>query len=407
MALIEGDLSNLQGAGGGKGFSSDTLDRLTIRYNEFTLYKAGLPGYEGTFARDDLISAFLAQDREMLRNTLEFSASLQGRKKDSRTGEEPGKIFHEYSTHLNGGVELRSRPGKTTLFSASDTTALFLLGHEVYLRLTNDGSLIRAQKDNIELATQYIRNHLDGNFIFTEDPKFAGAESFALNVTYWKDSALVGRKEGEPVYPVIYPLAHIQNMVGLRAASRLLESYLLRKISDNMRHAIYFLWDSEIENFPIAIDREGKIEGVSSDGLHSLFYLEPQDISDDRVSKIIDSSAVLETPLGYRTLSEEMAKNAKDKYHANTVWTQEQAQIHAGARKHLLDARKRGNEELAQKLSHVMSVAIRVNKYLRENPQNFPELFVINGSEITPGGNDPQLWAVAAKRYFDSFLSTH
>ncbi len=406
MALIQRDLReiNLQ-ARKNYSFSDNILQDLKIKHDKFTLYKAGLPSYPRTFTRDVVISALLMRDSQMLKHAVEFAAHVQGTKNDPLTGEQPGVIFHEYDIEKKGGVEISGREG-TTFYAASDTTGLFLLAHEEYLKLSNDKTLARKQRKNIELATSYILKHLNDEAIFEEDPKFADAKSYALKVTYWKDSMLFGRKNGDPLYPVVYPLAHIQNMVGLRSAARLLESYELYEVAEKMRKAIDSLFNESLGNFPIAIDQEGEIDGISSDGLNSLFYLDPGDIMDERIKQIIESSQVLETPYGYQTLDNETSKKAEDKYHANTVWTHEQAQIHMGAAKHLLSARERGENSFSNSLSHVMEVSFRVFKYLKENPKSHPELFIVEGNNILPGGNDPQLWAVAAKMYFEKFLKS-
>lgn len=383
------------------------FDRMTLRHNEFTLYQAGLPSFPRAFTRDLLISAFLMRNSKMLYDGLCFAAHMQGVKKDPRTGEQPGAIFHEYDIELRGGVELRGNPGFTTFYAASDTTALFLLGHKGYFDLTGDTTLAAKQQKNIEAAASYIINHLNENAVFIEDPKFADAQKYALKVTSWKDSILFGRINGEPAYPVVYPLVHAQNMLALRAAARLTGSSVLMQFSQRMKEAILDLYDQEIGNFPLAIDREGWVKVVSTDGLHSLFYLEPADLDREKIIEIIDSSAVLETSHGYRVLEPKAAEEMEDKYHAETIWTHEQAQIHKGASAHYKFAVEAGDSQLAKKLMHVMDVSIRVNKFLRANPNKNPEIFSIGKNKITPGGNDPQLWAVAARHYFDYFLSTH
>ena len=383
-------------------FTGNLLEELTIRHHEFTIYKAGLPSYPRNFTRDVIIASMIMGNPKMLEDQLLFSAHLQGTKKDPRTGEQPGAIFHEYDIELNGGVELSQRPGKTTFYAASDTTALFLIGHEWYQRMTGDWSLARKQDGNIKRATEYILNHLHSGSIFIEDPRFCEADAYALKVTYWKDSQLWGREGGEPKYPVIYPLAHIQNLAGIRSAAYLLGSKELGRVADQMTRALNLIYDSRIKNFPLAIDSQGEIVGVNSDGLHSLFYLPPGSLTGTKLEEVIKSSMPLETSMGYRTLIPELAAEAEDKYHAETVWTHEQAQIHMGAIKHLEWARQNGREDLVEPLSRVADVSSRVYSYFRNFEGSYPELFVIDeNGNMTPGGCDPQLWAYAAKVYFD------
>jgi len=351
------------------------MERLRIKYKDFVLYKAGLPNFPRNFARDGILSGILAGDPELLRDQLVFCSEIQGRKRNPYTGEEPGKIFHEYP-----GVELR---GLSTQFNTCDSTALYLLGFEFHESTTGDKRLAIRYKENIKRAVDYILSHLNGD-VFIESPEFSGAERFALKVTYWKDSEIPDRKDGEPDYPVIYPLVHIQNMRGLKSAARILGSKSLEKTSESMRKALQTLYDEETGAFYIAIDKQGHIRGVSSDSLHALFYLEPGDISEEMVRKIVESSSKLETPLGYRTMSHEVAERTKNPYHTRTVWPFEQAVINIGAKKF--------------GLKQVEEVSSRIREWLDTDP----EIFILNGEDVKKGGCDPQLWTIAAKRYFQS-----
>ena len=91
----------------------------------------------------------------------------------------------------------------------------------------------------------------------------------------------------------------------------------------------------------------------------------------------------METKIGYRTLSPGEADRVKDKYHTYTVWPFEQAIIHAGARKF--------------GLTDVQEKCLRIVPYL----DTHPEIFTLDKG-IKKGGCDPQLWTIAAKKYFES-----
>jgi glycogen debranching enzyme len=316
----------------------------------------------------------------MLRDQLSFCAAKQGQKKNPYDGEEPGKIFHEYP-----GVELR---GLSTQFNTCDATALFLMGYEAYETMTGDKSLIIRQRKSIERGVEYILSHLDKD-LFIESPEFCDADSFALKVTYWKDSEIPERENGEPVYPVVYTLAHIQNMRGLRSAARVLGSKDLEKTAERMRKGLQKLYDHKTGVFYIAIDQEGPIRGVSSDSLHALFYLEPEDLSDEQLKKIVESSTELETPLGYMALSPRLTEKVKNPYHAKTVWPFEQAIIHNAARKFGLE--------------RVAKVSSQITRWLDTDP----EIFILDGKEVRKSGCDPQLWTIAAKKYFKTIQDKH
>jgi glycogen debranching enzyme len=352
------------------------MERLKIQESGHTIYQAGLPGFPRNFSRDGIISAILSGNAEMLAGQIAFSSIHQGVKKDSMTGEESGKIFHEYP-----GVTIRSL---STEFNACDTTALYLIGHKVYQELVGDDTLLNRYRSNLTRAVNYIINHLDKRDLFIEDPVFCNANKFSLKVTYWKDSAIIGRPEGEPLYPVVYPLAHIQNMKALRCASGMLEMGKLSNIAERMKRALDRLYDNDSGSFYLALDKKGRISGISSDSLHALFYLEPDDLPSNRIKAIAKSAKILETPIGYRTLSPLLAGKLKSSYHTRTVWPFEQALIHEGAKKF--------------GLKHVMEVSARIIPALDTNP----EIFILEEEKHKKGGCDPQLWTIAAKEYFKS-----
>ncbi len=359
----------------------DSLDALRVKHDGFTLYKAGLPGYPRFFARDSLTAAILLMDARMLRNTLEFLASIQGKEKNPVTGEEPGAIIHERSFRTRKGIKIRKRMG-TTEYNACDTTALFLIGHHFYIKLTGDESLAEKQMENIERAAGYIVSHLDDSGVFVVDPAFCGAKSYALKVTYWKDSCILDRENGEPSYPVKITLAHIQNMAGLRVAASLLDSRELTRGALRMKQGLDSLYDKDSNSFPIAVDTLGPIFGANSDMLHALFYLKEGDLSIGKLEGICDSSLQLETSAGYRALSPALEAKVKDPYHAATVWPYDQPFINIGGVKF--------------RLHRVANVSARVSKYLDTGH----ETLIVNNGNILKGGCSPHLWPLAADNYF-------
>ena len=363
-------------------------DKLKVKYGDLVLYNAGLPHFPRNFSRDSIISAILAGDMKALRDQLFFCTRRQGIKKNSLTGQEPGKIHHEYDFKKQGGWILKGRGRRTTEYNACDTTALYLIGHWEYYNLTGDTSLAKAQVENIREGLGYIRLHVkDGLFI--ESPAFSGSKKYALKVTFWKDSAIHDRRNGEPTYPVVYTLAHVQNMYALRKTADLVKAAGLdldkqnpENLATSMSKGLEKLYDHELGTFYIAVDARGSIRGVSSDSLHALDYLEPGDLQEDQLERIVRASTELETPAGYRALSPKLSDKLEDKYHVSTIWPFEQAIIHKGAVKF--------------GLKKVQEVSKRVVPYLNTNP----EIFELDGTEVKKGGCDPQLWTIAAKSYF-------
>lgn len=366
---------------------------------DLSFYYAGIPGYARHFSRDALYTGLMAEDSVILKNTLRVAAKTQAREKNARTGAREGAIVHEYDPQTGDGIELVA--GKTTLYNASDTAALFLIGHEKYLKLTGDNSLLEEQKENIGLAVKFIENQLTESFVFCEDPAFCGADRYALAVTSWKDSKLPFRKDGLPVGSTVIPLLHFQNLAGIRSAANLLGSDDLFKLAEDMRIGGLALFDKKLGNFPIAIDSLGEIKGISSDGLHALYFLEPGDLPDNILSSIIDSSKELETDIGYRVLDSKTAKQVdNDDYHAETVWHHEQAVIQLGAIKFYEWANENQKGELITKIGHVIDVSSR-NDSILEDTNKYMEISYVseNGEYIrqTENGNNYQFWVWGAK----------
>lgn len=353
------------------------FQRLLREQDGYPVYWAGLPHFPRNFTRDGIVAGLLAEDVAVLRSQLVYSAAFQGTRADAVTGEEVGKIFHE-----RPGVQLR---GLLTTFNACDTTALWLIGHRFYREMTGDDELVREHRDAISRAAEYVVAHVRDGF-FLEDPAFVGADRFALRVTYWKDSVLFGRPEGEPVYPVLYSLAHVVNLCGLRAAAALLEVHDYDSVIDSMASRVQELLSCPGELL-VARDACSSICVPSSDWLHALFYLEPGDVPAVGLRSIEDVALLLETPLGYRSLGVVAAMQLPDQYHGDAVWSYEQAVIHAGACRFGLD--------------RLAEVSARIVSRLEDDP----ELFTSSAAgEWRAGGSAPQLWTVAARQYFARVL---
>jgi glycogen debranching enzyme len=354
----------------------------------YTLYKAGLAparketatcplteGYPRNFTRDSIITGILMGNASILHDQLRFAGDRQGERKDPFTGEEPGKIFHEYPPVIHRG--------RSTEFNACDTTALYLIGHDMYKKISHDGSLAEREREHIERAALYILNHIRDGF-FTVDPSFSDADEYALKVTYWKDSEVARRTGGMPVYPIVYIFAQIQNLRALRAADTLLKKHTYAHTTEVMLNEIIQLWRKEDGLACFARDAKGPIRGISSGLLPGLAYHEPEDVPADIIDRVALFSQPLETPFGYRTIDAETEKTMRDPYHARTIWPYEQAMINIAARKH--------------NLPHVKEVSERIIPHIQEG---FPEIFVVKeGTDIHPDGNDPQLWTIGARDYF-------
>jgi glycogen debranching enzyme len=336
-----------------------------------SLYQAANPGYPSNFSRDSLTYALLADDVRALRSQVEFSSSHQGRRRDPETGEEPGKIHHELP-----GVRMREL---LTTYNACDTTSLFLIGiHRLASLGDRDGG--RRYRNNLDRALEYLHEHLYDD-VFSEDPAQCGAERFALKVTYWKDSELnVSAERREPTYPIAYALPHFQAKEALQAAAELTRSRELTARAQAMTEKGFeIFWRGD--HFAVAVQRDGVvIDPPSSDSLHSLLFLRPNEIEASHAEAVVDYSDQLATAFGY--LPGRAVAQSDDEYHTRWVWVHEQALLHAAARRHGLER----SERIAERILPAFA-------------GGFPELVDPDSGE--PGGNPTQLWAVGAHVYFE------
>lgn len=336
-------------------------------------YFAGLPGYPRNFSRDTLIAGIIAADRHLLDNQLTMSSRHQGTKYDPLTGEEPGKIHHEWE-----GVIVRD-PYYTT-YNACDTTGLYLTGLEILEQLGGASSeTVESRRKNIESALDYIQDHTR-NGIFWEYPP-EGSTNYSLRVTNWKDSVLpIGPEKVEPRYPASYAIAHFQNARGVLAAGNLLDSNELRQSAHDMfvKGIGKFIVD---RTFIVMEDNDGNLEQSSSDELHSLAYIPktyrdqlPLDAIRQRADSLITDAGIACTPA-------DISAKLTDTYHGNVVWMFEQALIHYGASKF-------GMNDVAD-----------ITKRCIPHIGSGQELVDVSPT-IQPRGNGRQLWSVAAKIYF-------
>lgn len=350
------------------------MNQLRKIRDNLTVYDAGLPRFPRNFTRDGIISALLFEDAAMMRDQLRFCALHQGKTTDPHTGEEPGKMFHEFP-----GYPLR---GLNTQFNGCDTTGLWLYGLAHYINWTGDRGLADELNTAVTQALVYVQTHLRSDHLFEEAPSYCGAERFALKVTYWKDSVLHGRPDGETAWPAVFTLAHVQTMAGVRAMGEILADEDLKNTADKMLAALQLLWDEELGCYLSALDSLGSMRLVTSDPLHMLAYLRPGDISGRQVEQIVAASRPLETPLGYVVMPPAAADTLQYDYHGKTVWPFEQAMIHLGA--------------ATFEQPHVTAVCQRVIPHIQTAA---PETLSTDPNLNSPSC-DPQLWTLAARAYF-------
>jgi glycogen debranching enzyme len=358
----------------------------------FRLYSAGhREGAEffGLFPRDLLSAALMLEDPELLRESVRFSAWTIGRRCDPISGEEPGRVLHEWTR-----VE---RDGLRSHYNAAETSQLFLIATD---RLRSFDALEplleqRWLRDAMVLAGAYIHAHLRDD-LFWEDPARCGADRYFAYATYWKDSHLPARKRLD--YPVAYTLVQAQTVAALRALSELAPiaelpwtGRELRENADRGAAALRSrLWDATRNAPLIGIDNCAPITGLGSDALHMLRYLEPHDLTAPQLAGIQEAAHALESTYGYRSYAPGQTDYADDAYHLGSIWPYEQVFIADGA--------------LRFDLNTIVDRAARVLAALEQ--LGFPELLVWDGVSLSGGGCDTQLWSCAVPQGFARICRT-
>ncbi len=358
-----------------------TIDGRTLR-----LHNAGIKGGRvrfGLFGRDLLITAMMLQDTEAMAAAIRFVCRTLGRRFDPRTGEEPGRGMHEYTD-----VNMR---GRLTRYNAAEVSLLLLITAADYWRLSADESLLREERPHLIAAINYARRHLEDG-LFIEDPRNCGADGYALRATYWKDSRLPDRED--PAYPICYTLVQAQAIAALRAAAILASPLSILDQQEDLcalaetavSHLFTDLWDEKIDYPLIARDRKGGIPGISSDALHMLAYLHPEDVPQRQLALIYAGSEQLETQYGFRTYGLGQPDCSPRDYHLGAIWPFEQAFIAYGS--------------IVHSLPKALTVALRTINALEQ--LGFVELYyfqqdtgLMSGGTQEAEGCDVQLWSLA------------
>lgn len=361
---------------------------IEVSNRSFWLFNAGTregKSWFGLFPRDLLTACLMLRDPVLLRDTIGFCVATIGRKRDPLTGEEQGRVLHEWNR-----VE---RDGYFSQYNAAETSHLFIIAAWEYLLLGED---IQAENwaDALRQAGKYILRHIEAG-LFWEDPRHCGATRYMAYATYWKDSHLPGRLN--VAYPIAYTLVQAQTVAALRALAGLEEKLqlgfsveLLQRLASEIIDSLWeTLWDQGADYPLLAMDNDAKVPGISSDALHMLAYLNKGDVPEKHLKSIVTGAQRLETRYGYRSYAPGQTDYAPDSYHLGSIWPYEQFFIAKGARTH--------------SLAHVLECSVRVTNALLQ--RGFPELITWEGTTLGQGGCDLQLWSAAYPEAIHALLT--
>lgn len=343
------------------------------------------------FGRDSLITSlqllrayqYTKQEYllDVVRKVLVTLSDLQGKDLNIESGEEPGKIIHEYRPdkheHLTrpGGANGHERPWYLypdqimRNYDTIDATPLFLIAAYRYYQLTvtsgqPDQEFIEKIMPSIKAAVNWIFWYADSNGDGFVDYQLNPQRSYGgLQNQNWMDSSeATFHEDGSPVS---YPLAPVEAQAYTYAALRLWAKYFNNHTTEGLqsdtfvanmlnRHADQlkqrFNQEFVIHNSAISvasgIDGSGKkIESIRSSMGHCLWAsLNQEDdgvtdsiLEDKYINSIVKrllSADMFEPEAGIRTLSAKSAGFEPNSYHNGSIWPHDNSMIAEGLEIH-------------------------------------------------------------------------
>jgi glycogen debranching enzyme len=325
--------------------------------------------YGCIFGRDSLITAlkliktynkngdqyFLKLVKKILINLIQ----LQGKDINIESGEEPGKIIHEYRTHNYEHLVSMENPwylyADNTIrnYDSVDSTPLFLIAAYRYFQASHDISFLEDSIESIHKALAWITLYGDSNgdgfidYSFNPDRKFGG-----LHTQSWMDSSeSIFHEDGTPTS---YPIAPLEVQGYAYLAFTLWSKYFADSdstLSINLSFTAKNLKEKFNEKFVIpgdsfqlasAIDGSGKpLLSVRSSMGHILWAAQTKELdgisdcilSEEHVPRLVERllcSDLFEPNAGMRTLSKHSANYDPRSYHNGSIWPHDTAMVATG-----------------------------------------------------------------------------
>jgi glycogen debranching enzyme len=326
-------------------YSRSLVDMAALRFRTGltpgALPAAGLPWFMAVFGRDSLIASFQAIPfaPELAASTLRTLALFQGRQEDPFRDMEPGKILHEL--RLGEMTAFEERP-HSPYYGAADSTMLFLIVLEEYVRWTGDRALAIELEREARAAVAWIdrygdRDH-DGYVEYERRVKETG-----LDNQCWKDSwdsiafadgtiAVTPRATCELqgyVYDAKRRVARLAREVWNDAPwARQLEV----EAAELKQRFNRDFWIPERNFFALALDgHKRKVDSLTSNIGHLLWSGIADEEKAESCVKHLMSDALF-SGWGIRTMASSEGSYNPIGYHVGTVWPHDSAFIAWGLR---------------------------------------------------------------------------
>ncbi len=365
---------------------------------ERVIVAAGAPWFMTLFGRDSLITSSMALpfEPDLVRGVLAELASLQGRRHDEATEEEPGRILHELRRRGGSGPFAR----RQRYYGTVDATPLFVMVVADAHRwgAIDDGDLADLWP-HVVTAVEWIRGarrQQSHGFVSYERHSEHGLDNQG-----WKDSwdGITYANGALPRGPIalveVQGYAHAA-LTGAAALARSREdpgvdAELLEREADDLRSRFNdAYWHEPTSSYVLALTASGdQIDAITTNPGHAIWA----GITDpDRADRYLDRCAEdgsLWNGWGLRTLSPSAAAYNPISYHNGSVWPHDTALVIAGAA-------RAGRYDL---VDHFVDGALDAAMHFGGRP---PELFagiersVVPGPVAYPSSCSPQAWASAS-----------
>ena len=302
----------------------------------------------------------------IIQRVLHSLAELQGRELNIESGEEPGKIIHEFRpnnhqhltdpAHLHG---VHEKPwyvyGDNVMrnYDTVDATPLYLILFSEYYRVTKDETLVEEYLDSILLALHWLLTYGDTNgdgfidYRLHEDRTMGG-----LKTQSWMDSTesvFFERDDERPSYPIAPVEVQAYAFVAMRAWGNALAgkdaslAQVLSERADKLKEKFndtFVFRRGKAVTLAYALDGKGRLltSPRSSMG-HVLWAVyrgvdEPESILDGAhvagVIKRIMAPDLFVPGAGVRTLSSRSKRYDPLSYHNGSIWPHDTAILAEG-----------------------------------------------------------------------------
>jgi glycogen debranching enzyme len=326
--------------------------------------------YGCIFGRDSLITALellkiyeRTQDEYFLRiceKILRTLGNLQGRSHMIQSGEQPGKMIHEFRpdnhAHLTSLAEspwFIYPTGEMRNYDSVDSTPLFLMAAGEYMRLSPKSSFAISLMPNVRAALAWVMDFGDQNGDAFLDYSLHAQRTFGgLSVQSWMDSTESVFYEDSPERPP-YPLAPVEVQAYAWVALRVWGGYFgaLDNEEDKAQGARYLSRAKKLKarfneafvlrgprsaTLAYAIDGSGRVLSAARSTMgHVLWATHKGESILDRqyvphIRNRLMARDLFVPQAGIRTLSKHSAHYDPVSYHNGSIWPHDTAMLAEG-----------------------------------------------------------------------------